>query len=124
MTNSIEADSTLVRTQAGLPPWRMRGKVTDSSPPPELSTRDSTTPQYPPAGGMGRSLQQPPVLSRRFLGEPSTTAHKCRTPDGYRWSLTPDVIPNPLPDMDVDPLCRAGFMGGAVVPCGDGYNVR
>lgn len=65
--------------------------VTTSEPPP---APPPTTPKYPPAGALGSWC-----LDHDGIGTGSDgTLYYCarlEATDGYQWSLTPDVIPNP-----------------------------
>ncbi|MBJ7336059.1 serine/threonine protein kinase [Mycolicibacterium sp.] len=93
--------------------------ATDSSPPSVPPAATSTASQYPPAGALGTYCSDPGAIG---VG-PGGAEYYCERvqyTDGYKWSLTPEVIPNALPDKSVDPLCWAGSMG-AVAPCGGDF---
>lgn len=71
-----------------------------SEPPPPPTTTTPPSPQYPPAGALGDWC-----TNKNGIGTaPDGTLYYCsrlQYTDGYQWSLSPDVIPNPLPPLDI-----------------------
>ena len=73
-----------------------------SNPPPPSTTPTPPAPQYPPAGALGEWCS----IKDAIGPGPDGTLYYCsrlQYTDVNQWSLTPGVIPNELPPLDVPP---------------------
>jgi serine/threonine-protein kinase len=119
-TTAPAPSTTLPATTEPPPPL----VVSNSPPPPPPPT--PAAPTYPPAGALGEWC-----FDENGIGTgPNGVLYYCarlQSTDGYQWSLTPDVIPNPTvtpytppPPSQVDPLGPSPMepctVPGALVP--------
>jgi serine/threonine-protein kinase len=98
------------------PPLFTTAPVTPKAPqpPPPTTTTTTTTPpapQYPPAGALGDWCTPKGAIGTG----PDGTLYYCsrlQYTDGYQWSLSPEVIPNELPPLDI-PIGNPCMVPGA-----------
>ena len=105
--SSAESQTTTLTTVPAPTP------ATSNAQAPQSTSQPQTTPpprKYPPAGALGEWCSDPDGIGSR----PDGTLYYCsrvQYTDGYKWSLTPGVIPNPNattytppPASEVNPL--------------------
>ncbi len=96
-----EHDGAPISTSTTTEPSTTAPPVT-SNPPPPSTTPIPPAPKYPAAGALGEWCSTKDAIGTG----PGGTLYYCsrlQYTDGYQWSLTPGVIPNELPPLDIPP---------------------